>query len=58
LVERDIEAPLGVILYLFAGQCGYPCALNNVKWVMKAGAVLVDKTKERNALSFELENAA
>jgi hypothetical protein len=26
-------------------QCGYPCALNNVKWVMKGGAVVADKTK-------------
>jgi len=34
-----------MILYLFAGQCGYQCALNNVKWVMKGGAVVADKTK-------------
>ena len=26
-------------------QCGYPCALNNVKWVMRGGAMVVDKTK-------------
>jgi hypothetical protein len=34
-----------MILYLFAGQCGHPCALNKVKWVMKGGAVVADKTK-------------
>ncbi len=28
-----------------AGQCGNQCALNNVKWVMKGGAVVADKTK-------------
>jgi len=28
-----------------AGQCGYQCALNNVKWVMKGAAVVADKTK-------------
>ena len=26
-------------------QCGYPCALNNVKCVMKGGAVAADKTR-------------
>ena len=36
---------LSIILYLFAGQGGYQCALNNVKWVMKGGAVVADKTK-------------
>jgi hypothetical protein len=31
------EKPRAADLYLFAGQCGYQCALNNVKWVMKGG---------------------
>src|SRR5229473_526313 len=26
-------------------SAGYQCALNNVKWVMKGGAVVADKTK-------------
>src|SRR6266852_1694450 len=28
-----------------SGQCGYPCALHTVKWVMSGGAVVADKTK-------------
>ena len=36
-----------MILYLFADQGGYQCALNNVKWVMKGGSVVADKTKVR-----------
>jgi len=31
------------------GQRGYPCTLNKVKWVVKGGAVVADKTEDKFA---------